>query len=123
MEVIVMKRVLDKDGNPVPWIIEQIPQEEFNMIKKDHTTVTRDKRTKKMSEEFDDDGFNLALMVRAVKFPNLKDKELMESYGVKTGKGLIKKMLSVGELARLSEAVLDHNDFDSEEIIEEVKNS
>ena len=57
-------------------------------------------------------------------FPNLKDKELQDSYGVMGDDKLLKTMLTAGEYANYLEKVQEVNGFDvpMDELVEEAKN-
>ena len=52
-----------------------------------------------------------ALCMISVVEPDLKDKELWESYGVDSGEKVLKEMLYPGEYVKLLEAVKDINGF------------
>ena len=117
-EVIVSNR-FQEDGKPVPFIIRPITQKENEQLIKKYT-----KRDKKGNETFDRTGYIHELTARAVVFPDLKNTELQNAYGVLCEVELIKTMLYAGEFAELGEAVqeLSGLDTDINEEIEEVKN-
>lgn len=117
-EIIVSKRFIE-NGEPVPFVIRPISQEENKQIIKKFT-----KRDKKGVETFDRTEYVSALTSSAVVFPDLKSAELQKAYGVLGESALLQKMLYVGEYAELSQAVqnLGGLDVDINEDIEEVKN-
>ncbi len=117
-EVIVSNRFIE-NGKPVPFIIRPIPQEENKQLIKKHT-----RKDKKGVETFDRTEYVSALTASAVVFPDLKNAELQDAYGVLGESALLQKMLYVGEYAELSQAVqtLGGLDVDINEDIEEAKN-
>ena len=52
-----------------------------------------------------------ALCLLSVVWPDLKDQNLWESYGVESGEQVLKEMLYPGEYMRLLEAVKEINGF------------
>lgn len=118
-EVIVSDR-FQEDGKPVPFIIRPITQKENELLIKKYT-----KRDKKGNEIFDRTGYIHELVASAVVFPDLKNAELQQAYGVLGETELLKEMLLVGEFATLAQAVqeLSGLDVDINEEIEEVKNA
>ena len=118
-EVVVSKRFLE-DGNPVPFLIRPISQEENEAMMKRYT-----KKKKSGEMEFDNVTYTAALVASAVVFPDLKNAELQKAYGVLGEEKLLKKMLFVGEYANLTQAVqkLSGLDADVNDLIDEVKNA
>lgn len=118
-EVIVSNRFQDEKGNPVPFIIRPITQKENEQLLKKHT-----KRDKRGNEVFDRTSYAHELAAMAVVFPDLKNAELQQAYGVLGEAELLKEMLYVGEFAQLALAVreLSGLDDDINEVIEDVKN-
>ncbi|MDR6883795.1 phage tail assembly chaperone [Bacillus sp. 3255] len=121
-DVIVSERFKDKEGNPVPWVLHSITEEENDAIRKSATKRTRVKG--QVITEVDQTEYIAKLAVASVSFPNLKDAELQKSYGVLGAEVLIKKMLLSGEYAQLLLKVQEINGFDQDinELVEEAKN-
>lgn len=117
-EVIVSDR-FQENGKPVPFIIRPITQKENELLLKKYT-----KRDKRGNEIFDRTGYIHELVASAVVFPDLKNAELQQAYGVLGETELLKAMLLVGEFATLAQAVqeLSGLDIDINEEIEEAKN-
>jgi hypothetical protein len=117
-EVIVSNRFKEND-KVVPFIIRPITQEENKLLIKKYT-----KKDKKGTEVFDRAEYVQALTASAVVFPDLKNAELQNAYGVLGESGLLQKMLYVGEYAELAIAVqeLSGLDKDINNDIEEAKN-
>lgn len=123
-KLVVSKRFVDKDKNPVKWEIRCITSEEEEAIRRACTKRMPivGKRSKLTTEETDYNLYLAKLAVKCVVFPNLDDAELQNSYGVMGSEALLKKMLTPGEYANLTSAVSELNDFDLETAIEEAKN-
>jgi hypothetical protein len=117
-EVIVSNR-FQEDGKPVPFIIRPITQEENKFLIKKHT-----KKDKKGIETFDRAEYVSAMTALSVVYPDLKNAELQNAYGVLGESALLQKMLFVGEYAELAQKVreLSSLDEDINEEIEEAKN-
>ncbi|GAA4294208.1 phage portal protein [Anaerocolumna aminovalerica] len=117
-EVIVSNRFKEND-KVVPFIIRPITQEENKLLIKKYT-----KKDKKGTEVFDRAEYVQALTASAVVFPDLKNAELQNAYGVLGESSLLQKMLYVGEYAELAIAVqeLSGLDKDINNDIEEAKN-
>lgn len=117
-EVIVSDR-FQENGKPVPFIIRPITQKENELLLKKYT-----KRDKRGNEIFDRTGYIHELVASAVVFPDLKNAELQQAYGVLGETELLKAMLLVGEFATLAQAVqeLSGLDVNINEEIEEAKN-
>ena len=121
---IISDRFLDGEGKPMPWEIRSIDEEFNESIRKSCITRERDKKTKQVVEKTNHPLYLTKLIVECVVFPNLKDAELQQSYGVLGAEALVKKMLEAGEYSRLLEKVMEVTGFDDdmEDKIEAVKN-
>lgn len=117
-EVVVSNR-FQENGKPVPFVIRPITQKENKQLIKKYT-----KRDKKGNEIFDRAEYVQALTASAVVFPDLKNNELQQKYGVLGESALLASMLYAGEYAELAQAVqeLSGLDTDINEDIEEAKN-
>lgn len=121
IKVHVSDRFKDEKGNAVPWEIRRIGQDEVDQLKEMCTKQTK-KKGVVISETTDNDKFAKLMIVNAVVEPNLKEKALLDNYGVINPVTLLSKMLDAGEYARLAEEVMKFNEFDEEEVVEAVKN-
>ena len=112
--------IKDKDGNPVEWEIKAVMQDESDMLRKEFTKIN-----KKGERNFDSVGYGRALVARAVVYPNLNSSELQSYYGVLAADRLPSAMLTSGEYATLSNAVLRISNLDDDlsEDVEEAKNA
>jgi len=82
-----------EDGKEVLWEIRAVSEEEYSRT----AEGKRDKWA--------------ALCLLSVVKPDLREKELWESYGVNSGEAVLKEMLYPGEYVRLLEAVKEINGF------------
>lgn len=117
-EVVVSDRFLE-NGEPVPFVIRPITQQENEEIIRKHT-----RRDKKGNEVFDRVKYNRELTAAAVVEPDLNNADLQEAYGTLGAPRTLTKMLYAGEYGTLMEAVqkLSGLDQDINEDIEEAKN-
>jgi len=117
-KVIISNRFIE-DGEPVPFEIKPINQDENKRLINKHT-----KRDKKGVETFNRAEYIAELTASAVVFPDLSNAELQKAYGCLGATSLIQKMLLVGEFAELSNQVqiLSGLDEDINKDIEEAKN-
>ncbi|MGM0883715.1 MAG: phage tail assembly chaperone [Bacillota bacterium] len=123
-EVIVSKRYIDEDGNPIPFLLKAVDTKRIEDLQ-DECTLPQFKKGKKVGEEIDWKRFACRLAVETTVYPNFRDQELMSSYGLVDPCDLVKEILNVGgEYAELIQAVQRVNGFDTdfEELVEEAKN-
>ena len=119
---VISDRFVDEKGEPIPWEIRALTAEEDGALRKSCTKKIRNKGI--ITQETNYEEYISKMVVECVVSPNLRDKELQESYGVLGADKLVKKMLTSGEYAELLEKVQLVNGFDigMEELVEEVKN-
>ncbi|WP_139489380.1 phage tail assembly chaperone [Brevibacillus dissolubilis] len=123
-EVIVSKRYVDEEGNPIPFVLKAIDTKRIEDLQ-DECTIPQVKKGKKVGETVDWKRFAARLAVESTVFPNFKDAELLASYGVVDPCDLLKEILCVGgEYAELVQAVQRVNGFDTdfEELVDDAKN-
>lgn len=124
-EHIISKRFKDEQGNPIPW--------KFGAISGDEDAAIRKACTKRMPlpgkknmfmPETDYDLYALKAAVATVRFPDLNNVELQNSYGVMGAEALIQKMLKPGELTEVKKISQAVNGFDvgMDDLVEEAKN-
>lgn len=124
-EHVVSKRFKDENGNPIPW--------KFGAIDGDQDAANRKACTKRMPvpgkkglfmPETDYELYTLKNAVSTIKFPDLNNVELQNSYGVMGAEALLQKMLLPGELAEVKKIAQAVNGFDvgMDELVEEAKN-
>lgn len=114
-----------KDGKPIEWEIKAIDNEENEALKKLCTrNVKVPNKPNMYMPEIDTALYMGKLAAACTVFPNLKNAELQDNWGVKSEDALLKKMLSAGEYADYCNKVSEVNGFDVDinEKVEEAKN-
>lgn len=121
-EVVISKRFVDKDGNPVPFRIKTIMQEENERLTRKCRKVEtiRGQRV----ESMDNQKYNRALIVACTVEPDFRNADLCKAYGTVDPLDLPGKMLTVGEANNLAREILDLNGFsdEAEQLEDEAKN-
>jgi hypothetical protein len=100
-KVVASKRFKDDKGRPVKWEVRPLSYQEISKLRKDCKTKqpVEDKNGRVVKIlMFDGELFNLEYSVAATVFPDLKRKDLQDSYGVKGEKELLMKLLTPAEL-------------------------
>jgi|SRR5690606_25624898 hypothetical protein len=120
-EVVVSDRFIGEDGKPIPWKVRALTEAENEQLRR---ASMQPPRKRGDAPEIQPDTYLAKVTVASVVFPDLKDAELQQSYGVMGAEELLKKMLLPGEYARLVQKVQEVNGFDRDvnELIDEVKN-
>ena len=117
-EIVISKRFQDEKGNPVPFKIRALTQEENDIITKQATR--RAKVNGQMVEQLDSTDFSRRVVVAATVEPDFRAKELCDAYGVLDPLMVPGKMLLSGEYAKLLRAITELSGFKDME--DEVKN-
>lgn len=102
----VSERFRGADGKPIKWEIKMVNADQERRIEKKCTIEKRDRRSGSITQIRDDNEYISSIAAYAVVFPDLMDSELQRDWGAKGAVDLLRKMLSPGELVRLSRAVL-----------------
>lgn len=116
-EVIISNRFKGEDGNPLPFKIKKIDQETANALSKKCTKHVKENGV--TVDKLDNAKYSNALIVECCLVPDFRDSEMCDYYKVIDPLSVPGRMLSVGEYGRLSQAIMDFNDFDTPEKIEE----
>ena len=111
-EYVASKDFVDGEGNPIPWKIRPLTNEEMDNLRDRFTKRVKNKLTQKTEEVFDKEGFTMEMATTAIEFPQLDDAQLQEAYGVVGADSLLKAMLTPGELQDLFLAVNEASDFE-----------
>lgn len=118
VEFIVSDRFKDEDGNPIAW--------KLRAMSPDNALVATDKATLVKGKQggFNTSTYFKSVVAESVVYPNLRDKELQDSYGVMDPGQLLNKMLNSAEFNRLLEKCLDINGLNKNfnDLKNEVKN-
>lgn len=120
---MISDRFVDEEGKIIPFEIRAITTEEESLIRKScmvEVTVKKHMKMKQVNQE----AFMAKLSAKCVVYPDLKNEELQNSYGVRGDEELLKVMLLPGEYAELLNAVQEINGYskDMNELVEEAKN-
>lgn len=121
---VVSKNFIDPETNkPIEWELRSLSEEENEGIKR-ACMIQKQVKNGVYTKDVDPIKFNSKVITSSVVFPDLNDQELQDSYHVVGAESLLKKMLSMGEYARLFEKVQEINDFDVSfaDKVEEAKN-
>ena len=118
-EIVISKRFQDEKGNPVPFKIRALTQEENETLVKAATISYRD-RTGANASKFDRFKYIRSLVVEGTLEPDFRAKELCDAYGVLDPLMVPGKMLLSGEYAKLLRAITELSGF--EDMEDEVKN-
>lgn len=126
VKVIVSDGFKDEKGKPIPFEIKPLTAMEDEAIrnacmKKVQVVGKKNQYT----SELDSNRYVRLLCTNSVVFPNLKDAELQDSYGVSTPDDLLVAMLTAGEFNILAEKVSElsmNKSVITDEDIEEAKN-
>lgn len=124
VKYVASKRFVD-GGKPVEWELGCVTSEEDERLRKSCTKKVQVPGKKNMfTPETDYDKYLGLLATQCVKFPDLKNAELQNSYGVMGADALLKTMLKPGEYQDLLKKIQEINGFDTgmDELVEEAKN-
>lgn len=117
-EIVISKRFVDEAGNPVPFRIRSISQEENDAISR------QSRRTRKVNGQvqsyLDSSEFSRRMVVAGTVEPDFRSKEMCDAYGVMDPLLVPGKMLLSGEYAALLSAITELSGFTDLE--DEVKN-
>lgn len=124
-KVVISDRFKDENGVSIPFEIRVMTNGEDSELRKKCTKKVQVPGKKGMfTNETDYEAYVGLQAVNCVVYPDLKDSELQDSYGVMGELALLKAMLTLGEYANLLEEVQKINGFDKDmqELVDETKN-
>ena len=124
VKYVASKRFGTKN-KPVEWELKAIDSDMDELIRKECTKkVPVAGKRGQYTQETDTDKYIAKMCVACTVYPNLNDAELQDSYGVKSGDALLRKMLLPGEYTEYKAKVMEVNGYDMsmEELVEEAKN-
>lgn len=122
---VVSERFKDNEGNPVEWQFAPITGDEDDRIRKSCTKKVQHPAKKGVIiPETDHALYMTKLTVASVKYPDLHNAELQDSYKVKSAEELLSIMLLPGELADAKQFAQEVNgfDIDFDDLVDEAKN-
>lgn len=117
-EIIISDRFLDEQGNPAPFKIRALRQDENEALVKQYTIPGKGGAPGKLDQM----GYSRGVIVAATIEPDFSSKEMCEAYGTLDPAEVPGRMLMAGEYAKLSNAILQLSGF-KEDVRAEVKNS
>lgn len=109
-----IKRLSEAAGEPVVFVLSGVDSNRIEEIRDMNTVIDGD------SVQVNSQELRLAMISDGVVEPDLKDKKLLEHYGVKTPYDLIKKLLLSGEIDSIYGIIQNLSGYD-EHSIEEIK--
>ena len=119
-EVVISKRFVDGQGNPVPFRIRALTQEENDRITKQATRQV--KVNGQIVEQLDNVDFSRRMVVAATVEPDFSSKEMCDAYGVLDPLLVPGKMLLSGEYGRLMAEITRLSGFGDDTAEDEAKN-
>lgn len=123
-KMVISKRFKDENGKPIEWEIRAIDSDENEDIQR-RATIRQPVFGQRgaYSNDMDKVKYGYLLAAASVVYPDLKDVELQDSYGVKTPEALLKKMLYPAEFGELLSQIGDLSNMeDLGNAVEEAKN-
>lgn len=125
VKFVASKDFVDENGKPIEWEIKQISNKEDESLKRMCTkNIKVQGRGNATRPELDTTLYMGKLAAACTVYPDLKNTELLNSYGVLGDDDLLKEMLSTGEYAEYCVKVTEVNGFDVDinDKIDEAKN-
>lgn len=119
-EIVISDRFQDENGNPVPFKIRSITQEENeNLLKK----ARRVRKVNGQLQEYSDSTeYSRSMVVAATVEPDFSSKEMCDAYGVLDPNMVPVKMLLTGEYTKLLQAIVELSGLGDDFAAEEAKN-
>ena len=124
VKYVASKRFI-QNKKPIEWELKPVSSSLDEAIRKECTKkVPIAGKRGQYTQETDTDKYIGKLCVACTVYPNLNDAELQDSYGVKSGDELLKKMLLPGEYTEYKAKVMEVNGYDMsmEDLVDEAKN-
>lgn len=109
-EIVVSSRFLDEKGNPVPFKVRSLTQEENDALTKQSTR--RIKMDGQIQERLDNVEYTRRLVVAATVDPDFSSKELCDGLGVVDPLLVPGKLLLPGEYRKLCNKIMELSGFD-----------
>lgn len=121
-EVVISPRFRDEDGNPVPFRIRALTQEENDRLTMQSMRLV--KGGKRGEKQLDELSYGRRLILAATVEPDFTSAELCSAYGVMDPMELPGKMLLAGEYSKLSKEIMELSGFSAnlDDLEEQAKN-
>lgn len=122
IKAVVSDRFTDENGNPIEWELGAVSAKEDDEIKAECTKTVQGKKDQ-YTMQLDGIEYIAKLTAACVKYPDLYDAELQNSYGVKTPVDLLGEMLLPAEKTKLTQLVQNLCGYEKmNTLIEKAKN-
>ncbi|MBQ6092990.1 MAG: phage portal protein [Clostridia bacterium] len=115
-EVVISKRFKDKNGDPIPFEIKPIPTSKIRKLRKSAMRYINGK------VNVDIDVLNQMMVIESLVYPDLKNEDLQQKFGVMGEEALLDAMLLPGEFDDLTTQVTELCGYNGAELVEEAKN-
>lgn len=112
-EIVISSRFQDEKGEPVPFKIRSLTQEENDRITKQATRQI--KVNGQPLDKLDSGDYSRRVIVAATVEPDFQSKEMCDAYGVLDPLQVPGKMLLAGEFSKLARAIAELSGFSSME--------
>lgn len=120
------KSITDENGKPIEWEFKPISTKDSEDLRVECTiNVPVKGKAGQFKQELDTKKYLAKLIVKATVFPDLYDKQLQDSYGVKTPEDLIREIVdSPTEYSELVKVIQDSSDLNENlnDKVEKAKN-
>lgn len=124
----ILQKLLEVDSVPertvslkrlgIPVTLKALTGKQIYNIRERSMITVKTKRGR--SRELDDEAFNCGLIAAATVKPNWGDAKLLSKFRASGPEEVVKRLLLGGEVAQLSDLVLEISEFNTE--LEEIKN-
>lgn len=124
VKYVASQRFKEK-GKPVEWEIKPIDSDLDELLRKECTKkVPIAGKRGQYTQELDNDKYIGRMCAACTVYPNLKEAEFQDAFGVKSEDALLKKLLLPGEYTEYKAKVMEVNGYDlsMEELVDEAKN-
>lgn len=124
VKYVASTRFVDEKGNPEEWELRALTANEDTAIRNACTKNVPTAIKGQTKKDLDADLYMAKMVVASVVYPDLKNSELQDSYGVMGEVELLRTMLLGGELQDLMMKVQEVNGYQKsmDELVEEAKN-
>ena len=106
-KVVVSNRFKDENGKPIPFEIKALSADENDELQRRcMISIPVPGQRGQYTRELDQIKYTAMLLTESVVYPDLNEAALQDSYGVRGGEALLRKMLYTGEYNLLAQEVM-----------------
>ncbi len=106
-KVVVSNRFKDEKGKPIAFEIRALSADENDELQRRcMISIPVPGQRGQYTRELDQIKYTAMLLTESVVYPDLNEAELQDSYGVRGGEALLRKMLYTGEYNMLAQEVM-----------------